>query len=441
MIKEAKNRFGPSIFIALKFFSSRTTDKNLFRHIRGAILGIALSLVPLVVVLEVTDGMIAGITRRYIELGSYHFRIREYNPDKETNYSAVAEKLQKEGIVKTAFPYFQETCLIYSKEGRAGVSVRSLPEDIYSKDSSLKEYLEFSEGEFDLSDPSSILLSSSIAQKTEASVGDEVKLLTAYAMPGRPMILRPVTFTVKGIFTTGYRELDEISIYIGNSRAEKIFNSAPFIGVKVEDPYKNVDKTAALIRQHLPEGFLINSWYRINYTLYKSLETTKKLLLFVMILILCVASLNISSAMIMMVLSRKKEIAILKSIGFTKQKIAFSFLLTGFLIGTAGTFAGVVVGIIAAANINTILAGVENLINLFIACGYGVLSFFQDESVQYSYFSILDSGYYLEKIPTVLDFFGLFAVTVASLTLSCAASFLPSYRAGAIKPIEILQKN
>ncbi len=428
-----------AFFLAVKFFSSRNSDKNLFRHIRGAIIGIALSLVPLIVVLEVTDGMIEGITRRYIEIGSYHFQARDVRSSGE-DYGKLTGEFEKRKDIENAFAFIQETCLIYTKNGRTGVSVRGLPEDLYEKDKSMSEYLSFEEGGFVL-DSEAILLSSSIAKKTGCAVGDEVKILTTYNQPGRPMILRPARFVVKGIFTTGYRELDEVSVYVQYDRALALFRGiqVPYIAIKVKDPYKNTEKTAEMIRSILPDSFIVNSWYDLNYTLYKSLETTKKLLLFIMILILCVASLNISSAMVMMVLSRKKEIAILKSIGFSQGDIALSFLTTGFLIGCAGTLIGLSAGILASVHINLIIVSIEKAINLFMFAGYYVLNIFRE--TDYSAFRILDSGYYLEEIPVVLDYLELILVSSVSLFLAASASFLPSYRAGSIRPVEILQKN
>ncbi len=436
-----------ALFLALKFFSSKNTDKNLFRHIRGAVIGIALSLVPLVIVLEVTDGMIEGITRRYIEVGSYHYQARDLQ-NTEADFETIIENLESLETVDNAFAFIQDTCLIYTKEGRTGVSVRGLPESLYNKDRGLREYLVFSEGSFTL-DSEAILLSSSIAKKIGASAGDEIRLLTAFNQPGRALILRPARFIVKGVFTTGYRELDEVSVYINYDRASSLFRGAsqPYIGIKVKDPYNSSDsfgnisgdKTAEVLRNHLPPTFILSSWYRLNYTLYKSLETTKKLLMLIMILILSVASLNISSAMIMMVLSRRKEIAILKSIGFSQSDIALAFLATGVLIGLAGTFIGMLAGIAGSLHINWIIGTIEKLINYFIFSGYFVLNFFRQ--TEYGGFRILDSGYYLEQIPVTLDFLELCLVSFISLLLSSAASFLPSFRAGAIRPVEILRKS
>ena len=430
-----------TLFLAYKFLTSSNSDKALFRHIKGSIIGIALSLVPLVVVLEVTDGMISGITRRYIELGSYHFQARTSRVS-NIDYNKVVNDIKEINDVENAFFYIQETCLVYTVSGRLGVSIRGLPENIYEEDKMLREYLVFTDGEFIL-DNESILLSSTIAEKINAKVGDEVKILTAYTPPGRPVILRPARFILKGIFTTGYRELDEISAYIQYNRAYSIFRdmNPPFIGIKVKDPYKNIDGTAAIIRNAISPGFFVHSWYRLNFTLYKSLEVTKKLLLFIMILILCVASINISSTMIMMVLSMRKEIAILKSIGFSQKNIAFTFLLTGFGIGVVGSFIGMFAGIFMSIHINIIIQFVEKIINVFLFAGYYLINILKHTDYMVSAFSIMSSGYYLEEIPVMLDYKELVLVFCVSLLLSVAASFLPAYRAGSIRPIEILQKS
>ncbi|MCL2792354.1 MAG: FtsX-like permease family protein [Spirochaetaceae bacterium] len=427
-----------TLFLAYKFLTSSNTDKTLFRHIRGSIIGIALSLVPLIVVLEVTDGMISGITRRYIELGSFHFQARTPRGG-NIDYEQVISDIKKINSVVNAFTFIEETCLVYTVSGRLGVSLRGLPENLYEEDKMLREFLVFTDGEFVL-DSDSILLSGIIAEKINAKVGDEVRILTVHTPPGRPPILRPARFVLKGIFTTGYRELDEISAYIQFERAASIFrDTIPIIGIKVEDPYKNIGETLSIIRNKLPPNFFVNSWHRINYTLHRSLEITKNLLFFIMILILCVASINISSTMIMMVLSMKKEIAILKSIGFSQKNMALTFLLTGFGIGIVGSSIGMVIGIFISLHINIIFRFIENIINIFLYAGYYIMSIFRQ--ADFSPFNLIASGYYLEEIPIVLDYTELVLVFCISLLLSVLASFLPAYKAGAIRPIEIIQKS
>ncbi len=426
-------------FLAVKnIYKSGKSD--LFRHIRGAVLGIALCLVPLIVVLQISDGMIQGITGRYIEIGSYHFQIKQLTRNSDYSLEEVAEIIRRNSEVDNAFVFVTGTSLAYTEKGRTGLSVRGIPEDLYSKDRNMRKYLEIVEGEFDLSDESSIILSRTIAEKLNASAGDELKILTAYSLPGRPPLLKPSRFKVICIVTTGYNDLDDLTVFVRDTRAEKIFRDSRSrqIGVKIKNPYKNIADIGREIKSLIPPEYFVISWERINYTFYKSLETTKKLLVFIMFLILGVASVNISSSMIMMVNAGRKEIAVLKSVGFSSSEIVLTYITTGFLIGFTGTFSGVAAGILCSIRINELICFVEFILNRINYIIWLITGSFTGSL--YNPYKILNSGYYLEKIPVNLSLTEIYLVAVASILLAVAASTIPSLRAGKIKPIEILQK-
>ena len=429
---------GPVYLSFKNIYKSRSSD--LFRHIRGAVLGIALSLVPLIVVLQISDGMIQGITGRYIEIGSYHFQIKLLSRSSQYSFEEVAQKLNDRSEVENAFVFIQGTSLAYTKNGRTGIPVRGIPEDLYRNDWSMQKYLKVISGSFDLSDDKNIILSSTIAKKLNAEVGEELKLLTAYSLPGRPPLLKPSRFTVSGIVTTGYNDLDDATVFIKDTRAVKIFrdNKNRQIGVKISNPYKNILDTGKLIKSSVPPEFFVISWERLNYTFYKSLETTKKLLVFIMMLILIVASVNISSSMIMMVNSNRKEIAVLKSLGLSSSEIVLTYILTGFFIGITGTLIGAAAGILCSVNINEIINFMEFFLNKINFLIWMITGSFTGSA--YNPYRILESGYYLEKIPVTLNFTEIYLVALVSVFLSVAASYLPSVKAGKIKPVEILQK-
>ena len=430
-----------ALFLAFKNIHSSSGNSDLFRHIRGAIIGIALSLVPLIVVLQIADGMIQGITERYVEIGSYHFQVKKLSGKSGSSIPEVISSLKENSDIENVFEFTQGTSLAYTEKGRTGIPVRGIPEDLYSNDEKLQKFIKVVEGDFDLSDEKSIILSRSIAEKLDTEVGEELKLLTAYSRPGRPPLLKPSRFTVKGIITTGYSDLDEMTVYIKNTRGKKIFRDANSsqIGIKVNNPYENTSYYYNSIRSSVPSDFFVLSWDRINYTFYQSLETTKKLLMFIMLLILGVASINISSAMIMMVLSNQKEIAVLKSVGFSPSELVLTYIFTGFFIGIAGTVLGVAGGILCSVNINGIIYFIESLLNkvkyfIWIITG-------SSRGLEFNPYKILESGYYLEKIPVVINFEEIFLVAFVSLLLATAASYIPSARAGKIKPVEIFQKH
>ncbi len=430
-----------SFYLAFKNIFNRSGEKDLFKHIKGAVIGIALSIVPLVIVLQVTDGMIQGITGRYIELGSYHLQVNRFSKNAPDINKDLLESIRKIPGVKDAFEFIQGTSLVYTKKGRAGVPVRGIPSDLYAKDEKMREYIKIVKGGFNLENEQSIILSRVIAERLETDIGDELKLLTAYSRPGRPLLLKPSKFIIEGIITTGYNDLDEKTVFINRSRAEDIFReeNSRSIGIKVDNPYVNIADAKEAVKSVIPQGYYVDTWDRINYPFYKSLETTKQLLIFIMLLILCVASVNISSSMIMMVLAKQKEIAVLKSIGSSPSEIMLVYLLTGFLIGLAGTLAGIVAGILCAININGIIYSIEALLNIFNYLIWYIQNIFTPS--EFNPYRILESGYYLEKIPVVLNYMEIFLVSFASVSLSVVASLLPAARAGRIKPVEILQKH
>ena len=432
-------RIRGALYLSFKnIYKSRKSD--LFRHIRGAVLGIALSLVPLIVVLQIADGMIQGITGRYIETGSYHFQIRQLSRNSNYTFQEIADIVKENDEVENAFVFITGTSLAYTENGRTGIPLRGIPAGLYKEDPGMRKYMKVAEGSFDLTNDNNIILSRTIADKLGARTGDQLKILTAYSLPGRPPLLKPSRFKVAGIVTTGYNDLDDLTVFIKDSRAERIFrdNRSRQVGVKIKDPFENTEASGRSLKSMVPPEFFVMSWERINYTFYKSLETTKKLLVFIMLLILGVASVNISSSMIMMVNSARKEIAVLKSVGFSSSEIVLTYILTGFIIGFSGTFSGITAGILCSLKINEIIYFMEVLLNKANYLIWLITGSFTGSG--YNPYKILNSGYYLEKIPVNLNFSEIYLVALVSLFLAVTASFLPSLRAGKIKPVEIFQK-
>ncbi|MEW5815987.1 MAG: FtsX-like permease family protein [Spirochaetota bacterium] len=430
-----------SLFLALRNIAGSKKGGSSLKQLRNAVIGVFLSLIPLVVVLEVANGMIEGITRRYIEIGTYHLQARSFMNGDEGELDNAIQSIKDLEDVVVAIPVIQGLGLAYSFGGRTGITVRALPPDIYEKDPLLRKYLTVKEGAFNLSEYNYVLLSTEVAKKLQVACGDSIKILTALVVPGRPPILRPTEFTVQGIFSTGYFELDTLSAYISIEAGFKLFkdSGARFIGIKVKEPYNSLVKSYFDIMSRLPQGFQLYTWYEIEKSMYKAFETTKRLLLFIMVLIVCVASVNISSSLVMLVMEKRQEIAILKSAGTSHKIITLSYLLTGFFIGVAGSFFGLGGGLLVAVNINTVIQFLEGVINAGIALFQGFISPFSVTSPVN--FKIFDSAYYLETIPIKLSFFELFGIVSLTVLLSTFVSYFPARKAGKLRPLDILQKH
>ena len=191
------------------------------------------------------------------------------------------------------------------------------------------------------------------------------------------------------------------------------------IGVKVASPHTGELFAIADEIRYLSDGVRVSTWDVLNDSLVASLNTTKKFLVFIMILIMGVASVNISSSMIMMVISKRQDIALLKSAGASDSDVSSIFVLTGLFIGICAAALGTAFGIAAAININEIVDFISAVLH----------------------FDLFDADYYLEKIPVELSLYKLSASAALAVLFAVVASWLPARRAGRINPVEIFRKH
>jgi lipoprotein-releasing system permease protein len=426
--------------LGLRTFVSRRGKISSF--LLGSIIGIGLSLIPLVVVLEVADGMIEGITRRYLEVGTYHFQVSLAGNATLGSYEALAGRLRGSTGITRVIPERQGMGLLYTRNGRGAVTVRAVPPSLYDEDAEFRRFFQILEGSFDLDRPNSILVGREIAGKLGVRVGDPVKLLTMVSTPVGRSLPRVSTFVVTGVFSTGYQELDKLWTYISIRKADRVLpgaSSTTFLGVKVADPFHRVEAQLRALEAHLPEEAQAVSWYDLERANYKSFQTTRALLIFVMALIVAVATINISSSLIMVVIEKTEEIGVLKAMGADPGEITRTFVFTGLCVGLAGVVLGLSLGLVVSLNINSILAGAELLVNWLVFAARKLVSPIHPVHSSASV-RLFNAEFYLEQIPIRIKIVELFSVSAASLVLSGLAAFFPARAAGRIKPLEVLRK-
>ena len=428
------------LFYGIRQFTVKTADKSR-RRLRSAVIGIAVSLIPLVTVIEIANGMVEGISRRYIEIGSYHLQLRTYADTSKDEVDAVLSSVRDVPEISLSFAYYQGLALIFSQEGRMGVTARTLPHGMYELDEKMREYINIRDGEFDLSTENAILVSSNVASQLNVKTGDRVKLLTARSVSNGRYILRQSSFSVTGVFSSGYNELDALSLYMNEKRGESLFREpgSTVIGIKIKDPYNS----SSAIKQNLigliPSDWYVYTWFELDRAMYNSFRTTKTLLILIMALIVCVASVNISSGLVLLVMEKERDIAILRSTGGSRRGITASFVVTGFIAGSIGTFFGIIFGLLLSVNINEVLILLERFLS---ALSFGIRTLlFPFSKAELREVQLLSPSYYLEDIPIVIKMRDILAVSFLSIGLSTAFAWFPARKAGKINPVEVLQKH
>jgi lipoprotein-releasing system permease protein len=419
-------RGGAGFFIALRYLLGRAHEGG--RYLRGAATGIALSLVPIIVTLIVADGMIWGITDRYLELGTGHLQV--YNFRNSSQIDSILPVIGKLEGIRGVWAEQHGLGVLVGKQGKTGGTIRAI-EPSFWEDPGSRAYLVTVAGEAKITDDQDVLLGEALAKSLQAGIGDTIRIMTIRLSSEGRTIPRMTPFTVRGIISSGYRELDALWCIIGYEAGKRILPpdlSSSYLMVKMQDPYRQADAMAPFLREVLGSEYSVYTWKELQQSQYRSYESTRQLLLFIMALIVLVAAVNVSSATSMLVIERQRDIAVLKSGGASPKATSGIFLWGSFLTGLTGAVVGIGAGLFLGSSINGIIYGLERFLGFFSRI-------FQKEAIK-----ILDPGYYLETIPIIIDWTAVVLIGFFTILSSILASWIPARRAGKLRPLEILRK-
>ena len=415
-----------SFFIAIRYLLGRAHEGG--RYLRGAAAGIAVSLIPIIVTLIVADGMIRGIIDRYMELGTGHMQVFSFVGPEGLN--GAAAKIRNLDGIKGVWLEQRGMGVLVGKNGKTGASIRAMDPSFW-EDAGSKEYLQLVAGTIRLETDRQMLLGESLAASIGAQTGDTVRLMTIVAGDNGINMPRITPFTVSGIVSSGYHELDALWCIISDGGGSRIFpaEAASSLIVKVDNPYKDVDSMAWPLYAALDAGFSVYTWKDLMRSQYSSYESTRQILLLIMALIVIVAAVNVSSATSMLVIERQRDIAVLKVTGAGAKGITDIFLWGSFLTGLCGALIGIAAGLLLGNFINPLIRSLEKIFSFFSRLAGG------------GEIKILDPGFYLETIPIIIDWKAVFLIGCFTVLCSVLASWLPAMRAGKLKPMELIRRN
>lgn len=310
-----------------------------------------IGVMALIIVLAVMTGFTNELRNKILGINS-HIVVQRLG-DVLDDYKTTEERLKEiPGVIATT-PYLYAQTMITSSSSGTGAILRGIDPESASSVIKLQEHLQIGDIS-NLSDTDEaghvpgIILGSELAQQLRVYRNDKIKLLSSSG-PLTPIgiIPRIRTCRVVGIFKTDMYEYDSSMAYVSLQTAQEFLEldgTVHGIELKLADIYQ-ADTIAKQIVEHLGSTFIAKDWMRMNKNLFSALQLEKTALSIIVALVVLVAAFNIVSTLIMVVMEKTKDIAILKSMGATSGNIMKIFIYEGLVIGISGTTLGILGGL------------------------------------------------------------------------------------------------
>ncbi len=364
-------------------------------------IGICIGVATLIIVMSVMNGFHIELKERIIGFNGHIFI------QKNDKYFEYQEELSDVPLIKFIDPNITLQALISSDDRTTGIVLKSFVEE------NMKHY-SFSQNignneEINVKD--SIILGSDLALALNVIPGEDVKVLSSN-MLSTPFgqIPKSKSMVVVGIFTSGMSEYDSNFAYTALPNIQSLIgikNLVSTIEVHLSD-IADLKIVKEEISEVFSNNYIIRDWIELNSSFWEVLATERELMFFVLSLIIVIAAFNVITSLFILVQTKSKEIAVLKTIGTSDISVLRIFLIVGSIIGTSGTILGTILGTLFTINIDS----VRNFLNTTFD-----LNLFPSEF------------YYLDKMPTNIDINQIAIIFLFSLSVSIIATIYPAYKA------------
>ncbi|MBC8439767.1 MAG: lipoprotein-releasing ABC transporter permease subunit [Deltaproteobacteria bacterium] len=401
------------LFIAGRYLKAKRKEGFISLITFLSVAGVTLGVMALVVVIAVMSGAETDFRKRILGLEP-HILVMNYS-GKFDAYSHLLTALNQKKQVKGASPILFAQAMIRSSHSFSGVMVRGIdPETGFNlvKGFNSEQLKKKFEKEKQNENLPGIILGHELARSIGVSKGDKVILMSPNGfispMGHIPSMKR---FVVTDTFDSGMYEYDSAMAYVHLTQAQQLSgakNQISAIGIWTDDVF-NVKSVTANLKDLFTSPFYLRDWMDINKSLFAALKLEKTAMFIILTLIILVAAFNIASALIMMVMEKNKDIAVLKAMGATNKSIRKIFIFQGMIIGFLGTFIGTLSGVIIC----------------FILKKYNFIQ--------------LPDAYPFSTLPVQLEYLDVLVIAVSAIIICFFSTLYPSYKASKMNPVEAIR--
>ena len=334
-----------------------------------ASLGICFGVMTLITVISVMNGFQLSFIDAIMEISSYHVRVENVEE------SAFQSFCQTEPEIISATPFYEAQSLLVGESEKQGAAlIRGVSKDQLALDQGFRKQIRILRGRFDLSSEDSIVIGSSLANSLGIFVGTKVSLVALAGGNDVELISSDRTFTVTGVFHTGYADINSAYAFISLEAARKYFGKDAVLryGVKLHDT-ANDALVISRIQKKFPQA-RTESWKNYNRSFFGALRVEKNMLMLLVFLIFLVVGINIFNGMRRMVYERREEISVLTAFGGKPSLIQSIFVVQGFLVGVIGAIPGLALGLLLSVQMSRIFTIMSKLVYYVQYVGYMIIS-------------------------------------------------------------------
>jgi len=402
------------LFLGLRYMKAKRKQAFISVITIISVLGVMVGVMSLVVVLSVMNGFRADLMSKILGVNS-HILVLSYGGP-FNNYAEQTRQVDQVKGVVAATPFIYSQVMVKRAGNVSGAILRGLDPDSAGavvgingmiKMGSLASLKGSSEG------PPAIIVGRELSRQLGVYPGD---LLTVVSPEGKltPMGRAPNTrdYRVSAIFDSGMYEYDASMVYVSLAEAQDLLgmgDQVTGLEVRVSDPYQS-EQTGKVIQEQLGYPFWTKDWKMMNRSLFSALKLEKITMFIILTMIVLVGALNIISTLVMVVMEKTREVAILRAMGGSAKSIMSVFMIQGVLVGVIGTLSG-------------------------LASGLGICYLL----ARYRFIKLPADVYYISTLPVKVELGDVFFVGAAAILISFLATLYPSWYASRLNPVEALR--